>query len=72
MFGFKLIPEFRGMFWRLWSIRVALFWGAVCGLYAAWPAFQDVLPAPIFAALSVVMSMAIVGARILKQPGTDE
>lgn len=56
---------------RLWSIRVALAWGAVCGLYGAWGAFQDIIPPVWFASASVVMSMAIVGARVLKQPGLD-
>jgi hypothetical protein len=64
-----LVPNARRLFWRLWSIRLALFWGAVCGLYAAWPAFMEMVSPPIFAAASVLMSMAIVGARVLKQPG---
>lgn len=56
---------------KLWSIRTALFWGAVCGLYAAWPAFQGAIPAPVFAGASVLMCMSIAGARVLKQPGAE-
>lgn len=67
-----MIQDWKRKFMRLWSIRVALLWGAVCGLYAAWPAFMEVLPPPVFAGISVLMSMAIVGARLTKQPGVDE
>jgi hypothetical protein len=67
----RMIDDWRSALKRLWSIRVALFWGAVSGLYAAWPSFQDVIPAPVFAAVSAIMSAAIVGARLTKQPGTD-
>jgi len=66
------IEDWRFKIKKLWTIRMALFWGAICGLYAAWPAFQDWIAAPYFAAASVVMSMAIVGARVTKQPGVDE
>lgn len=67
-----MIQDWKRKFMRLWSIRIALLWGAVCGLYAAWPAFMEIIPAPLFAAISVLMSMAIVGARLTKQPGVDE
>jgi hypothetical protein len=66
-----LIDDWRRGLWRLWSIRVALLWGAVCGLYAALPVFQDHLRPVQFALVSVVMCMAIAGARVLKQPGAD-
>ena len=67
----KLSPDWK-IAHKLWSIRVTLFWGAVCGLYAAWGAFQDMIPAPLFAGLSMVMCMAIMGARVLHQPGLDD
>lgn len=68
----RLVDDWRGEAKRLWSIRVALFWGAVSGLYGAWDAFQSVLPAPLFAAASVVMSVSLVGARLTKQTGGDD
>ena len=71
-FELRLIEDARKAFFKLWSIRIALFWGAVCGLYAAWSAFSESIPAPIFAVLSMIMCMAIAGARVTKQPGLDE
>lgn len=68
----NLIDNWHKMLYRLWSIRIALFWGAVCGLYAAWPAFQDIVPPIIFAGISMLMCMAIAGARVMKQPGIEE
>jgi hypothetical protein len=64
-----LIDGWRSQAPRLWSIRIALFWGALSGLYCAWPAFAEALPLPVFAGLSVAMSAAIAVARLTKQPG---
>ncbi|YCK30792.1 hypothetical protein ACSVBT_07140 [Afipia sp. TerB] len=41
------------------------------GLFSVWPAFQDLLPAWLFGLLAVGMSVAIVIARITKQPGIE-
>jgi hypothetical protein len=68
----RFVAGWRSEIKRLWSIRVALLWGAVSGLYAAWPVFQDMLPAAVFAGFSIVMSAALVGARLTKQPGAEE
>lgn len=68
---FKLLPEWRLMH-RLWSVRIALFWGAFCGLYAALSVFANLLNPIVFAVLSAVMCAAIAGARILKQPGLGD
>ena len=68
----KLIPNLKRDFLRLWSIRVALFWAAVCGLYGALPALQEIIPAAWFIGLSVFMNMTIVVARITKQPGVSD
>lgn len=67
-----LIPRLKQRFHKLWTIRLALFWGAVCGLYGSFAALQDILPAHWFIGLSVFMNMAIVVARITKQPGVSE
>lgn len=72
MFNLRIVP-YIGSYWhKLWTIRLSLLWGAISGLYAAWDAFSSLIPAPIFAALSMVMCMAIVGARVTHQPGIDE
>jgi hypothetical protein len=66
-----LIDEWRAVALRLWSIRLALFWGAICGLCAVWSAFVDIMPLWVFASGSVLMFASIAGARVLKQPGTE-
>lgn len=60
------------IFLKLWTIRLALFWGAVCGLCAVWSAFQEFMPLWAFASGSVLMFASIAGARMLKQPGVSE
>jgi hypothetical protein len=72
----RLIDDWRLISTKAWSARVAIsgamFWGAVAGLYLVWPAFADVLPLWFYAIGGVLMSIALVFARILKQPGLDQ
>ena len=56
---------------KLWSIRVALFWAVVSGLYVALPAFQDWVSPVKFAVICVGFSLAICVARLTNQPGLD-
>lgn len=65
----RLIADWGKEIRRLWSIRVALFWGAMQGIYSAWPAAQALVPPLVFITVSMVMSAAIVGARLMKQDG---
>lgn len=67
-----LIDNWKDEIKRLWTVRVALFWGAVSGLFAVWSSFSSVIPLWLFASLSVVMSAAIAVARMLKQPGAGD
>lgn len=64
----RLVP---GRKHRFWSVQLALLWGGMSGLYAAWGAFQDVLPAWLFASSSAAMCAAITVARVVKQPGVE-
>lgn len=57
---------------RMWSLRLALFWAGVSGLFAIWPELGGMVPAPIFACCSVVMSIALAAARLTKQPGLGD
>lgn len=66
-----LIDDWRARIFRLWSVRVALFWGGVSGLFVAWPSLAGAVPLPLFATGSVVLSVALVAARVLKQPGVS-
>lgn len=67
-----LVYDWRTKLFSLWTIRIAVFWGAVSGLAAAWPAFAGTMPLWAFASASVVMCVALVVARLRKQPGVFE
>lgn len=67
----KLIDNWRSEAFRLWSVHVAAFWGAV-------GAVITVLGALLFdhfdwrtGLLLVVVSATFAAARFLKQPGTE-
>lgn len=70
--GRHVIDNWRDILRRAWSIRLAVFWGAVSGVAAAWPALDEVVPTRLFVAGSVVFSVALVVARLTKQPGMDD
>jgi hypothetical protein len=71
----RLIDNWKMKVVRFWSMRVAIggavFWGAVAGMYLVWPAFADALPLWFYAVGGVAMSVALVIARIIKQPGIE-
>jgi len=57
---------------RLWSVRVAVLWAIVGGLWAALPAFQGFLPPVPFALLCVGFSLALLVARLTHQQGLPD
>ncbi len=57
---------------RLWSVRIAIFWAILGGLWVALPAFQSFLPPVAFAALCVAFSLAILFARLTNQKGIPD
>lgn len=63
----KMIPRWKSELTRLWSIRLQLFQAAVSGLYLAWPAFQDLIPAVPYACAMIVLSLSSVVLRVVKQ-----
>lgn len=67
----RLVHNWREILKRAWSVRLSLLVAAMIGLFSIWPAFQTVLPLWLFGLLAVVMSLAIVVARITKQPGIE-
>jgi len=66
-----LIVDAKRKWHRLWSVRLALFWAAVSGLAAAWPAASDHVPFPVFAGGMVLAFVAVAFARVTKQPGVE-
>lgn len=71
----KLIDNWRAEVFRLWSMRVVvfwtMFWSALAGIYSVWPAFQDRVSLGWFVGLGVLMPVSLAIARLLKQPGAD-
>ncbi len=53
---------------RLASVQVSLLGGVLSGLWAAIPAFQYILPPIPFACACIVISLAVVAARLIDQP----
>jgi uncharacterized membrane protein YbhN (UPF0104 family) len=63
-----LIPNWRLMH-KLWTVRIAIFWAIICGLWVALPAFDHILPPLYFALLCIGFSLSMLFARITNQPG---
>jgi hypothetical protein len=68
----KLIDEWRRDILRLWSIRAALFWGALNGALLGLAAFIDAIDPYWFLILNIAGYATVAAARILKQPGADQ
>ena len=57
---------------RLWSVRVAIFWGAFGGALTFVSAIgAELLPPIIFGPLIVLMCVTYAVARVTKQPGLE-
>ena len=67
----RLVDDWHKQAIHLPETKAALFWGAVTGLAAVWPAFAGVIPLWAFAGLSVLMCMGLGWAKLTKQPGVE-
>lgn len=63
----KLYDNWREIFRRAWSVRIALALAAISGMNAVLPVFADVLPREVFALLTFGGAVAIVVARLVYQ-----
>lgn len=63
----RLIDNAGQEFHRLWSIRVALAYGVFTGMALVISAFVDVFNPWLLLGISVVVSVAIVVLRLVKQ-----
>lgn len=68
----KLVPYARRMWLRLWSIRLALLAAAVQGAALFWTAFEGSLPPTWFFLIGVLLTVAVVPARLIQQKGKDD
>lgn len=64
----KLVPEWRHIIKRAWSIRLMLIAALLDGFNACWFAFGDTVPHGYFLAVGMLASMAAVVARVVHQP----
>ena len=66
----RLIPDWRTVLRKAWSIRLALIAAALGGLELALPYLGDLIPPKLFLALSLVVTIGAAVARIVAQPKT--
>ena len=67
-----LIDDWKAQLLRLWSVRVAAFWGAVGALVVILSAYLYNTFDWRVGALLIVVSASFALARALKQPGTEQ
>lgn len=63
-----LIPGWRRVARRAWSVRLSLLAALLSGIEIVLPLFGDVLPRNLFAALSFVAVVGAAVARLVAQP----
>ena len=68
----RLLDDWKTVVVKAWSVRLALFWGALSGLYLAWPALSSFMPMQAYVAGSMVIAAAIGVARLTKQAGVSD
>lgn len=64
----KLIPEWRRLVRKAWSIRLMVLAGALTGAEMALPLFSDAFPRNVFLVLSMITCVAGLVARLVAQP----
>lgn len=63
----KLLPEWRLILRKAWSVRLMIVAGVLTGIEFVLPMFAHALPHGIFAALSFVSVTAALIARLVAQ-----
>lgn len=72
MFGLRLIEKAKRDFYRLWTVRIALFGGVLNGVALGLAAFADVFNPWLFMGLNVAVYAAIAIARMVQQTPAAE
>lgn len=68
----KLLTHWRYVARRAWSMRLMLLAGILTGCEAILPLYADALPRGLFAAITVVVILGAMLARITVQKGMDD
>ncbi len=63
-----LIPDWKRVLRKAWSVRLALLAAALGGVEIALPLFYDAIPRNVFLGLSVLVTMGACVARLVAQP----
>ena len=70
-----LLPEWKRILRKAWSVRLAIIAAALGGVEMALPLFSDAVPRHVFMSLSILTTVGAALARIVAQPkslGTDK
>lgn len=68
----SLIPDWKSVIRRAWSIRLMLVAGLLSGVEVVLPLFVDALPRGLFAAVSGSVVMLAFAARLVAQQGLSK
>lgn len=63
----RLLPEWRRLLRKAWSVRLALIAGVLSGVEVVLPFFADAVPRGMFALLSFVAVCGALVARLVAQ-----
>ena len=63
----RLLPEWRRLLRKAWSVRLVLIAGALSGVEVVLPFFADAVPRGLFAVLSFFAVCGALVARIVVQ-----
>lgn len=64
----KLLPEWKWLLRKAWSIRLIVLSGLLSGCEVVLPLFVDAMPRNIFAGLSLLAAVGSAFARVVDQP----
>lgn len=64
----NLLPEWKWLIRKTWSIRLVILSAVLSGIELILPLFVDTIPRNLFAALSMCSAIAAGIARVVAQP----
>lgn len=65
----KIVPDWREILRRAWSVRLMLLAGLLSGVEVMLPFYADALPRGLFASLTVAAVAGALIARVVAQRG---
>lgn len=63
----KLLPNWRAVLARAWSVRLIVLGAIVQGAALYWSAFEGALDARLFFAIGIALQVASVASRVIDQ-----